>query len=559
VLKKRLEQHYPDSLSRLHQRASVWFEQNGLIPEAIRYSLEAGDQDRVIKLIEQNGPFLLIGGELANLRNWIKSVESKSKTHPWIFIIKAWLFILTGQPALAEEVLQNAEKLISSLEADTQIKVMQGAIATGRSYRSFMNGDTNQTATFARQAVEYLPDVDLASRSIRSIATALLGEANLMIGELEEAKQACTEAKKIGQAAGDVPSVIIINCALGRIFTEQGHLHQAAEIYAETLQIATRPDGKKLVSAGEAYAESNQIFYEWNNLEATLEQVHHCLELCRQWGQETFHAKGLVMLARLEQVHGNAGTAIKNMNMAERLVKEHRFAFKYTIWVKNALVRFWIAQGNLEKASDIVQESGITNNDEIPYLREPEFLALLRLLLARGNYDTAMDLNRRLLQKAETGKRIGRVIEILVLQALIFQGKKETEQALAALKRALSLAKPERYIRIFVDEGEPMVRLLHLARSQHIETEYTTDLLSAVEKTAGIAQPPPKLLIEPLTTREIEVLKLIEAGCSNQEIAEKLFISFTTVKRHISNIYTKLDAKSRTQAVAIGKELKLFE
>ena len=104
-----------------------------------------------------------------------------------------------------------------------------------------------------------------------------------------------------------------------------------------------------------------------------------------------------------------------------------------------------------------------------------------------------------------------------------------------------------------------MLRLLHLARSRQIETEYITDLLSAVEKTAGIAQPPPELLNEPLTAREMEVMKLIEAGCSNQEIAERLVISFTTVKRHISNIYTKLDAKSRTQAIAIGKELKLFE
>jgi LuxR family transcriptional regulator, maltose regulon positive regulatory protein len=559
VLKKRLEQHFPNSLPKLHLRASRWFEQNGLISEAIRHSLAAGDQDRVIQLIEQNGAPLLIGGELNDLSVWIKAVESRSQTHPWIFIIKAWLFILTGQHPLVEEMLQSAEKLISSFKADTQIKIMQGAIATGRSYRSFMNGDTNQTATFARQAVEYLPDVDIISRSIRSIATALLGEASLMIGELEEAKQACTEAKKIGQAAGDVPSVIIVNCALGRIFTEQGHLHQAAEIYAETLQIATRPDGKKLVSAGEAYAESNQIFYEWNNLETASEQVHHCLELCRQWGQETFQAKGLVMLARLEQTHGNSDSAIENMNIAEKLIIEHHFAFKYTVWVKNALVRLWIAQGNLEKASHIVQESGITAQDEIPYLREPEFLALLRLLLAQGNYDAVVDLSKRLLQKAETGKRTGRVIEILVLQALIFQGRKETEQALAVLKRALSLAKPEKYIRTFIDEGEPMVRLLHLARSRQIEEEYVTDLLSVIEKTTGPTQPQPKLTNEPLTIREVEVLKHIEAGYSNQEIAEKLFISFTTVKRHISNIYTKLDVKSRTQAIAIGKELKLLE
>ncbi len=181
------------------------------------------------------------------------------------------------------------------------------------------------------------------------------------------------------------------------------------------------------------------------------------------------------------------------------------------------------------------------------------------MLLAQGDYDTSLSLSKRLLQKAETGKRMGRVIEVLVLQALIFQGRKEIDQALAVLKKALSLAKPERYIRTFVDEGEPMVRLLHLARSRQIETEYVTDLLSAFEKTAGTTQPPPKLLNEPLTTREMEVLKLIEAGCSNQEIAEKLVISFTTVKRHISNIYTKLDVKSRTQAIAIGKELKLFE
>jgi LuxR family maltose regulon positive regulatory protein len=266
-----------------------------------------------------------------------------------------------------------------------------------------------------------------------------------------------------------------------------------------------------------------------------------------------------MVLARLEQVQGHAVTAVEHMNIAEKIMKEHHFAFKYTVRVKCTLVRLWIAQGNLEKASHIVQESSITTHDEIPYLRELEFLALLRLLLAQGDYDAAMVLSKRLLQKAETGKRIGRVIEVLVLQALIFQGRKDLDQALAALKRALSLAKPERYIRTFVDEGEPMARLLHLARSRQIETEYVTDLLSVLEKAVGKPQPPSQLLIKPLTMREIEVLRLIEAGCSNQDIAGKLVISMPTVKRHISNIYDKLGVESRTQAVAIGKELKIFE
>jgi LuxR family maltose regulon positive regulatory protein len=559
VLRKRLEQHYPGSLPRLHQRASLWFEQNGLIPEAIRHSLTGGDQDRVIQLIEQYGAILVLSGEYNALSNWIKAVESRSQTHPWIHIIKAWLFILTGQPERAEELLQIAEKLISSLEADTQNKLMQGAIATGRAYRSFINGDTNRTATFARQAMEDLPGVDLISRSIRSIATALLGDACLMNGELEEARRAYTEARKIGQAAGDVHVIMIVNCALGRIFMEQGLLHQAAEIYAEALQMATRPDGRKAATAGEVYAELSQVSYEWNNLDTTLEQVHNCISLCRQWGHQPFQAIGSIMLARLEQIQGHPEAALEAMNIAENLTREHHFAFKYTVWVKHALVRLWIAQGNLEKASHIVQESGITIKDEISFVREPEFLALLRLLLAQGDYDASLVLSRRILKKAETARQIGRIIEVLVLQALIFEGRKELDQALTALKKALSLAKPEKYIRTFTDEGEPMARLLHLARSRQIETEYVSALLSVFEKAAGSTQPPPKLLTEPLTAREVEVLKLIEAGHSNQEIAEKLVISFTTVKRHISNIYTKLGVRSRTQAVAIGKELKLFE
>jgi len=557
VLRKHLEQQHPRLLSELHLRASRWYEQNGLIAEAINHSLAGGDQDRAIRLIAQNGPILLIGGELNALSNWIKTIESHSRTHPMILIIKAWLFILTGQHERSEEMLQTAEKLIPSSEPNNEISWMQGAITTGRSYRSFMIGDMNLTATYARQAVECLTDADLISRSIRGIAISLLGEASLMNGELEEARQACEEAKRISQAAGDTHVVIIINSALGRIFIEQGLLHKAAEIFEETLQIATRPDGKKLVSAGETYVEFSQVSYEWNDLENATEQVNSCLAICRQWGQETFEATGFVMMARLEWIRGNMKATIKNMNIAEKMTKEHKFAFKYALRVKYGLVCLWLDQGNLEQASRIVQENGITANDDIPYLREMEYLALLRLLIAREDYENSLVLSQRLLQKAEAGKRTGRVIEVLALQALIFQGSKEVEQALAVLKRALSLARPERYIRTFMDEGEPMVRLLHLARSRQIETAYVTDLLSATQEAASPAQSPAPQN-EPLTAREIEVLKLIEAGYSNQEIAGKLFISFTTVKRHISNIYTKLDAKSRTQAVAVAKELKLF-
>jgi LuxR family maltose regulon positive regulatory protein len=227
--------------------------------------------------------------------------------------------------------------------------------------------------------------------------------------------------------------------------------------------------------------------------------------------------------------------------------------------VKSDLARLWLAQGNLERLSQLIKKDGLRVKDEIPYQRAPEYVILLRVLLARGDYEDALALSERLLRQAETAGRTGLVIEILILSALAYQGKKDSDRALKALERALSLARPEGYVRQFLDEGEPMTILLCQAQSRKVGTGYEADLLSSIGTIPGMTQPSMQLLVEPLTTRELEVLKLIEAGASNQEISEKLVISLPTVKRHISNIYAKLGVTSRTQAIAIGKELKLFD
>jgi LuxR family maltose regulon positive regulatory protein len=227
--------------------------------------------------------------------------------------------------------------------------------------------------------------------------------------------------------------------------------------------------------------------------------------------------------------------------------------------LKSALARLWLAQGDQERPTYLVQQSGITPDDEIPYLREPEYLILLRLHLAQGDYDAALALSRRLLQKAGAAGRAGRAIEILALQALAFQARRDMPCALAALERAIALAQPEGYVRVFLDEGEPMARLLYQAKSQRMGAGYASELLSAMGQASATPQLPAQLLIEPLSARELEVLKLIEAGHSNQAIAGRLVISIATVKRHISTIYAKLGAKSRTQAVSLGRELRLFE
>jgi LuxR family maltose regulon positive regulatory protein len=180
-------------------------------------------------------------------------------------------------------------------------------------------------------------------------------------------------------------------------------------------------------------------------------------------------------------------------------------------------------------------------------------------MLAQGKYNAALSLSEHMLNMAVSAKRMGRVIEVLILQALIFQGKKDMNQALAVIARAMTLAQPERYTRVFLDEGESMMRLLYQAKLRQPGSHYPSDLLSMTEGATGLELPSVQLLSEPLTQRELEVLKCIEAGYSNQDIADRLVISNPTVKRHISNLFAKLGAKNRTQAVSLGRDLRLFE
>ena len=351
-------------------------------------------------------------------------------------------------------MLRTAEELISKLEPTQGVRMMQGTIAAARAFRANLQGEAHIAADFARQALECLPDIDLISRSLRTVAYGLLGDASSMSGNLEEAQQAYIEAARIGKAAGDIHLTIVNNSNLANLLIEQGSLRQAARIYSDTLQMATRPDGQKSIIAGRVYGELSQVYYEWNHLEEAFLFAQQCLTLCRQWGNMDLQAVGYVMLARLEHLQAHPEKVQEAMQAAEQLVNEYDFAPKYSVWVKSALARLSIVQGNLEKASQLIQQNGINTGSmaadaEISYLQEPIVLVLVRLLIAKGEYNAALVLSQRILQKAEAEKRMGRVIEVLVLQALALQGKKDIDQALAVLERAFLLAQPEGYTPCF--------------------------------------------------------------------------------------------------------------
>ncbi|RPI86846.1 MAG: hypothetical protein EHM41_07090 [Chloroflexi bacterium] len=564
VLSLRLEHLYPDLLPELHQRASDWYEQNSMISEAIQHALKVGNLSRAVLLVEQHGCSLIMSGECFTLLKWVDAVQAYAQSHPWLAVIRAWALALTGHLDQVEATLRVAESLFSPTPTSNEVRIILGTIAALRAYMANIRGEYLLAADFAHETLGYLPSDNTFSCSIRSVATSILGDASWINGNLEDARQAYLEAVQISRDADSHYMSIIANTNLAEVLVEQGDLRQAAKIFSETLQAAARPDGLKLPVAGRIYAGLSEIFYEWNQLEIAAQYAYQCIELSRQGGNPYTLTKGFLLLARLEQARCNQEKALEAIHALEQLVSDQGLSSRQSVEMNLSAARLWLAQGNPVRAQHLIKQSGFKidskkGKDEITKHLGSEHLLLVHLMLAQGDYDGALTITERMLEAAEVAKRTKRVIEILVLQALAWQGKKDFPQAVEVFARALFLAHPEGYIRTFLDEGEPMAKLLFHAKSHPIGQEYAPDLLSAQGNVPGKEPPTAQLLIEPLTSRELEVLKLIESGFTNQDIADRLVISIPTVKRHISNIYAKLGAKSRTQAVSLGKGLKLFE
>ena len=350
VLNKRLEHQFPHLLPELHRRASQWYEQNGFISEAIQQAIAAGEQDRAAQLIEQNGCFLLMSGEVSTLLNWTSAIEFQSEAHPWLAIQMAWAQALTGNLDQVEPTLQAPVQLLSSLDPTVEVRTMQGTIAAARAHCANSQGDTRRAADYAQQALQQLPDCSSISQSIRSVATSILGDASWINGNLDEAAHAYTEAVRIGREANNLHMIIIANSNLAEILMEQGQLHRAGMIYTDSLQMAVRPDGQRSPLAGRIYAGLTRLAYERDQLEDASQYVHHCIDLCQQWGDIDQQAVAYALLARLEKVWGNLAQAREAMRDAEQLAGEAPVSPRRSMQVMPDLARVWLAQGNLEKS-----------------------------------------------------------------------------------------------------------------------------------------------------------------------------------------------------------------
>ncbi|MBE7553459.1 MAG: helix-turn-helix transcriptional regulator [Anaerolineales bacterium] len=576
VLRVHLMEEQPDRVRTLHQRASEWYEQNGSAAEAIRHALAAKDFERAAYLIERAVPAMRRSRQEVTLLGWLKALPDEViQCRPVLSVHYAGTLLQSGQLDGVEDRLRDAERWFDPMANMGEMAVVDeaefhglpGWIAIYHAGMALVRGDVAGTVTYARRALDLVPEADHLGRGA---AAALLGLAYWTSGDLETAYQTYAEGMARVQRAGHLSDALGCAIALADIRLAQGRLREAMSIYERGLKLATEQGAPPPAVRGAAdmYVGMSELLRERDDLNAATQHLLRSKELGEFAGLPQNRYRWCVAMARIRKVQGDLDGALDLLDEAERLYMGDFFPNVRPVAAWKT--RVWVAQGRLGEALGWAREQGLSAQDDLSYLHEFEYITLARVLLTRYKRDRtdsplreAIGLLERLLQAAEEGGRTGSAIEILVLQALAHQALGDISTALLPLQQALTLAEPEGYVRTFLDEGPPMAQLLREAAAREIMPDYTGRLLkvfkaepSSSEGASPLPASPP--LIEPLSQRELEVLRLFKTELSGPEIADELVIGLSTLRTHTKSIYSKLNVNSRRAAVNRAEELGLI-
>ena len=578
VLHMHLMTEQPDQMPVLHRRASEWYEQNDSIPEAIHHALAAQDFDRVADLIERVLPILQQSRQEPALLVWLKALPDELfQNRPVLSVHYAGTLLQNGQLDGVESRLRDAERWLV-VPADLHerpiyvneedFQRLPAFVAMYHAAIALAQGDVVNATKHARKVLELAREDD---EFPRGAASSLLGLASWTSGDLETAYRMFADGMSYLQKVGFISDVIGGSVTLADIRITQGRLREAMSIYERGLQLATKQDTPALRGAADMHVGMSGLYYERNELNIAEQHLLKSRELGEFNGLPKNPYRWRVAMAQIRETQGDLDGALDLLDEAEKL---YMGDFSPNVHPISALkARVWLKQGELEKALDWARTQKLYVEEEPSYLREFGQITFARILLSQHQSDhsisllhNAMGLLERLLKAADEGGRIGSVIEILVLQALAHQMQEDIPAALPSLERALKLAEPESYMRIFLAEGENMADLIREIAKRGFLPNYTDKLLSAFKaerkgmdvETRPSAEPASSSLIEPLSQRELEVLRLFKTELSGPEIARELVIGLSTVRTHTKIIFSKLNVNNRRAAVKRAEELNLI-
>jgi LuxR family maltose regulon positive regulatory protein len=525
--------------------------------------LASSDFNTASRLIEKGSLEALEHGELRLILNWVEQIpDTDIRNRPWLFIYHCWALLLSMQVEVVSPRIENTDWLLDSVSDDeAKNQEMQGYIAGLKAVVSAWYQDYTNGLDFANQALEHLSK----NSWIRGYCAIVKAGAAWGSGDLFAAKDAYTECSSAGKVSGNKMLEVLGAVNLAHSIELEGHLHQSVKILQGTFPLAEQ-DGRVLPIAGYIHVELARLLYEFNELDLASKHLSEGIELYQQLGDRGSERIGHSLLARVHLAKGDFANVVTSIQKSEQAETSPETLFDMR-GGDYPHIRLWLKEKKLEDLESWIKESGV-NLDKVTYFKiKLTYTMHARVMIALGRenhnvayYKDALDLLEELLELAESNGWKRKVIEILSLLTLAFQGMGDTTQAMTSLERALTIAEPEGYIRTFVDEGLPMEALLKRMKMKDRQMkEYVHMLLDVfADRKTLPSSLGPQPLIEPLSDREIEILLLIAKGLSNREIGSRLYLSLHTVKTHARNIYGKLGVHNRTQAAARARELEIL-
>jgi LuxR family maltose regulon positive regulatory protein len=543
----------------LHRQASRWYAENGFPADAVRHALAASDWEEAASLIVSVSGDMLKRGEVVTLLGWYWALPDEMVlADPQLCLEYSWPLILTERIEAAEPYLAHAEQVA----LEHEIRPLLGGIAIAKAHVARLRGDNAQVIELSEQALSLLPRDELSGRSIVALN---LGLAQWHRGCMADAERALKEAQRAGRGSGNEYVRWTAVLFLNRIQTARGKSRQAAESYRQMIE-----QGGQLPIAGLAHFDLGRLSYEWNELIAAADCLQRGLEIVRRGGGVEFEAGGYSALAFIRQAQGDPAAAQAALQRADQLLENPGISPSTRLYNLASQVAVALGQGDLDAASRVVER--------FPKLEEagsfPDYLLLMlaqgRVLLAQEQQFAAVEHLAALHAMASRAGWQSTITQTRALQAL---AAPTPEQARAFITEALTRAGPENYVRTFVDAGEPMRSLISDSGLQIKKRgegadrllAYVGRLLAAFDSITPRREPevsdiqsPISNVVEPLSDRELDVLRLLADGQTNREIAQTLCVSINTVKTHLKNVYGKLGVGNRREAAASAKECGLI-